>query len=378
MARKRDRAWNYLINLQNKNGVLFERDIESILNRYMLSLKDRAWIYKKIDEEDIYVSVLPDNTTGKSENEFTQVNDDRYYNNRSNHNTPHHQLSKETLNSKKGKKTVFPWLDRTGKVLKNPIDYNYSYENNRKLVKAIPNKYAEIKILTESVYYSDESESIKSDLHLIIKLALEYSEKNKVDFEELLSECFYDYSTVTGKNGKRDLNTVKHSIKKHIDTISLEKQIALLFDYDACFYCAHLQCCLLNALKQLKEQSPIPEKLMVQYIDDHYSEIELDGLLNNRKTDFIPCFKSVNVNRYKSIADYSCCKNMERLLEKLRPREREVLRLRFGYIDNKEKTLEEIGHELGITRERVRQIEKTALRKIKLLTQKMLIEDLEE
>ena len=50
MARKRDRAWNYLINLQNKNGVLFERDIESILNRYMLSLKDRAWIYKKIDE----------------------------------------------------------------------------------------------------------------------------------------------------------------------------------------------------------------------------------------------------------------------------------------------------------------------------------------
>jgi len=49
----------------------------------------------------------------------------------------------------------------------------------------------------------------------------------------------------------------------------------------------------------------------------------------------------------------------EELLSQLPPREQQILRLRFG-IDEEPKTLEEIGGMLGITRERVRQIEKQA------------------
>ena len=52
------------------------------------------------------------------------------------------------------------------------------------------------------------------------------------------------------------------------------------------------------------------------------------------------------------------------LLEKMDPREAAVLRLRFGLDEEEPKTLKEIGERLGLTRERVRQIESEALHKL--------------
>lgn len=52
--------------------------------------------------------------------------------------------------------------------------------------------------------------------------------------------------------------------------------------------------------------------------------------------------------------------------EVLKPREVAIIRERFGFEDNTPKTLEEIGAEMNLTRERVRQIEHRALRKLKI------------
>ena len=49
----------------------------------------------------------------------------------------------------------------------------------------------------------------------------------------------------------------------------------------------------------------------------------------------------------------------------LTPRERRVLQLRFGLIDGHQRTLDEVGKRIGVTRERIRQIEATALRKLR-------------
>jgi len=56
---------------------------------------------------------------------------------------------------------------------------------------------------------------------------------------------------------------------------------------------------------------------------------------------------------------------LEEVLETLTPREEKVLRLRFGLDDGRARTLEEVGHVFGVTRERIRQIEAKALRKLR-------------
>ena len=56
---------------------------------------------------------------------------------------------------------------------------------------------------------------------------------------------------------------------------------------------------------------------------------------------------------------------LEEVLSTLTPREEQVLRMRFGLIDGKPHTLEEVGKEFNVTRERIRQIESKALRKLR-------------
>jgi RNA polymerase primary sigma factor len=56
---------------------------------------------------------------------------------------------------------------------------------------------------------------------------------------------------------------------------------------------------------------------------------------------------------------------VERAMAPLNDREREVLRLRYGLGTEREMTLEEIGRRLSVTRERVRQIEQAAVRKMR-------------
>ena len=58
-------------------------------------------------------------------------------------------------------------------------------------------------------------------------------------------------------------------------------------------------------------------------------------------------------------------KQLEDVLASLSAQERRVIELRFGLGDGRSRTLEEVGWEFGVTRERIRQIENKALRKLR-------------
>ena len=65
-------------------------------------------------------------------------------------------------------------------------------------------------------------------------------------------------------------------------------------------------------------------------------------------------------------ASYTLLKEqISKVLATLTPREEKVLRLRFGLEDGRQRTLEEVGKEFNVTRERIRQIEAKALRKLR-------------
>ena len=68
---------------------------------------------------------------------------------------------------------------------------------------------------------------------------------------------------------------------------------------------------------------------------------------------------------YEYTAKIKLREELDSVLATLTEREERVLRLRFGLIDGRQRTLEEVGREFSVTRERIRQIEAKALRKLK-------------
>jgi RNA polymerase primary sigma factor len=66
---------------------------------------------------------------------------------------------------------------------------------------------------------------------------------------------------------------------------------------------------------------------------------------------------------------------MRDILDSLTDRERDVLMLRFGLVDGESRTLEEVGQQFGVTRERIRQIESKALRKLRHPTRSRKLRD---
>jgi len=67
--------------------------------------------------------------------------------------------------------------------------------------------------------------------------------------------------------------------------------------------------------------------------------------------------------------------HLSEVLDTLNDREKKVLRLRFGLEDGRQRTLEEVGREFGVTRERIRQIEAKALRKLRHPTRSKKLKD---
>ena len=74
---------------------------------------------------------------------------------------------------------------------------------------------------------------------------------------------------------------------------------------------------------------------------------------------------------YEMLEDKTVTGMLQEMVKKLDPREATILRFRFGLDGGTEKTLEEVGAKFGVTRERVRQIQNIALRKLRKMIEKL-------
>ncbi|OFI06757.1 RNA polymerase sigma factor SigA [Clostridium acetireducens DSM 10703] len=92
-------------------------------------------------------------------------------------------------------------------------------------------------------------------------------------------------------------------------------------------------------------------------------ELPIDDQGNSKLEDFIPDYENASP---EEIAEHSMLKKqLLDVISTLNPREEKILKLRFGLENGEAKTLDEVSKEFNLTKERIRQIEKRALLKLK-------------
>ena len=115
-----------------------------------------------------------------------------------------------------------------------------------------------------------------------------------------------------------------------------------------------------------KEMNTTPDKvreIMKIALDPVSLEMPIGEEEDSHLGDFIP---DEDASEPSEAASFSLLREqLMDVLDTLTPREKKVLELRFGLADGRTRTLEEVGKEFNVTRERIRQIEAKALRKLR-------------
>lgn len=126
----------------------------------------------------------------------------------------------------------------------------------------------------------------------------------------------------------------------------------------------------LENIRQLAEQLGLPEQKVIEF--ERYKELanltSLDTPISDEKDSYLGEFiEDRNTPSPEMIVSEHELRRivLESLDIYLTQREENVILLRYGFLDGKTHTLEEIGKVLGVTRERIRQIEQKALRRLK-------------
>jgi len=106
-------------------------------------------------------------------------------------------------------------------------------------------------------------------------------------------------------------------------------------------------------VEEVRAYGRLPVSLETPVGDE--SDTELGALIEDKDA----------ISPLDAVTDQMLKEQVAKVLDSLEGREQRVIRLRFGLDDGRPRTLEEVGHEFGLTRERIRQIEAHALRKLR-------------
>jgi RNA polymerase primary sigma factor len=127
-------------------------------------------------------------------------------------------------------------------------------------------------------------------------------------------------------------------------------------------------------IAELSKESGFPEKRVEQLLDLVEDPVSLETPVGDGESLYGDLIEDTKSDRpEESTAIHLRHKELAQALEHLNPRMREVLELRFGLSGRDPKTLEEVGERMGVTRERVRQLESRALRELRIVAPDLLL-----
>jgi len=129
-------------------------------------------------------------------------------------------------------------------------------------------------------------------------------------------------------------------------------------------------------VEEIAEGMDISEEEVAKTLSISQAHLSLDAPLtpgeDNKLLDYLP--DTTNPGPDDEIFEHALTESIESVLATLKEREARILRLYFGLEGQEPMTLEEIGSQLGITRERVRQLKEKALARLRHVSRARALE----
>jgi RNA polymerase primary sigma factor len=241
---------------------------------------------------------------------------------------------------------------------------------------------------TEDEVNQARDQMIKANLRLVVSIAKKYLHRG-LTFSDLIQEgnlglmkavTRYDYTTGYRLSTFASWwirQTITRAIYDKTRTIRIPVHLQEIRNrcYRA-FYDLLKELGRDPSLKEIAERSGVPEEkiLLVTNLADELISLETPvGDEGDRLGDFIRNDKAVSP--YEAILESQLGEKTDSILTTLTAREEKIMKMRFGIGEEVEHTLEEIGRAFKVSRERIRQIEKKALKRLKHPTRKAALED---
>jgi len=242
--------------------------------------------------------------------------------------------------------------------------------------------------VTEDEVNQARDQMIKANLRLVVSIAKKYLHRG-LTFSDLIQEgnlglmkavTRYDYTTGYRLSTFASWwirQTITRAIYDKTRTIRIPVHLQEIRNrcYRA-FYDLLKELGRDPSLKEIAERSGVPEEkiLLVTNLADELISLETPvGDEGDRLGDFIRNDKAVSP--YEAILESQLGEKTGTILTTLTAREEKIMKMRFGIGEEVEHTLEEIGRTFKVSRERIRQIEKKALKRLKHPTRKAALED---
>jgi RNA polymerase primary sigma factor len=267
------------------------------------------------------------------------------------------------------------------------------HQTLQRILKQSP-KDMEIRGLLENIKVTEaqvnlaRDKMIKANLRLVVSIAKKYLHRG-LTFSDLIQEgnlglmkavTRYDYTTGYRLSTFASWwirQTITRAIYDKTRTIRIPVHLQEIRNrcYRA-FYDLLKELGREPNLKEISERSGVAEDkiLMVTNLSDELISLETPvGDEGDRLGDFIRNDKAVSP--YEDILESELTDKTSFILNTLTQREEKIMKMRFGIGEEVEHTLEEIGRAFKVSRERIRQIEKKALKRLKHPTRKAALED---